>query len=152
MSSFSQTLYQIVFSTKYRKKTLLQNRPKIFRAMRTICQKYKCEVYAINGVEDHVHLALKIPPTIAPCVLVQKLKIESNRFIKQNNICPEFEAWQRRYSIFTYHIDSKERLVGYIKNQEKHHQKTPFEKEIAGIIRVHKLNVTDQEMIDFLNE
>lgn len=152
MASFNQTLYQIVFSTKYRNKTLIQNRPQIFKAMKTICKKYDCIAYAVDGVEDHVHLAISIPPTVTPCTLIQRLKIESNRFIKKNGICPSFEAWQRRYAIFTYHNDAKDRLVKYVINQEKHHRKKSFKTEIEELIKIHKIQTTQKDLDDFFNE
>ncbi len=152
MASFNQTLYQIVFSTKYRNKTLIKNRPQIFKAMRTICNKHNCVAYAVDGVEDHVHIAISIPPTVMPCVLIQRLKIESNLFIKKSGLCPTFEAWQRRYSIFTYHIDSKDRLVRYVINQERHHRKKSLKTEIEELIKIHKIKATQKELDDFFNE
>jgi REP element-mobilizing transposase RayT len=56
MSTFTQILYHLVFSTKNRERTLTQdNRHKLFQYTWGIVKKQKCHPYWINGVEDHIH-------------------------------------------------------------------------------------------------
>ncbi|MCB0741409.1 MAG: transposase, partial [Chitinophagaceae bacterium] len=57
MSTYTQILYQIVFSTKYRKPVLLkENRDKLFQYIAGILKNKNCFLYRINGVEDHLHI------------------------------------------------------------------------------------------------
>ncbi len=58
MSTYTSSLIQIVFSTKYRDKTLTkENRDKLFRYIWGVLENKKCHLYRIGGVEDHIHIA-----------------------------------------------------------------------------------------------
>ena len=54
MSTYTQILYQIVFSTKRRNCVLTkENRPDLFKYIWGILKNKKCHLYRINGVEEH---------------------------------------------------------------------------------------------------
>lgn len=117
MGTYTQLLYQIVFSTKYRSPTLLKSdRKKLYRYLWGILNNYKCHVYRINGVEDHLHIVTHIHQTVPISVLVKELKVSSNKFIKQENLFPDFTGWQDGYGAFTYNIKARDRLIEYVKN------------------------------------
>ena len=57
MSTYTQILYQIVFSTKDREKSLLESgRDQLFAYIWGILKNKKCHLYRIGGVEDHLHI------------------------------------------------------------------------------------------------
>lgn len=75
MSTFTQILYHIVFSTKNRERTLsVEKRPDIFKYIWGVIQNKKSHPYWINGVEDHLHIATHIHPTIALAPLIKDIK------------------------------------------------------------------------------
>ena len=87
MGTFTQTLYQIVFSTKYRKKTLSKDeRPELFKSIWGILKNNKCHLYRINGVEDHIHIITSLHPSVSLANLVKDIKLGSTSFIKEKNI------------------------------------------------------------------
>ena len=56
MSTYTQLLYQIVFSTKNRKKVLIkENREELYKYIWGILKHKNCHLYQINSVEDHIH-------------------------------------------------------------------------------------------------
>ncbi len=56
MSTCTQILYQIIYSTKERKRVLLENnREQLYKYIWGILKKKNCHRYRINGVEDHIH-------------------------------------------------------------------------------------------------
>ena len=66
MSTYTQIIYQIVFSTKNRENILLKdNRSKLFEYIVRIFRNNKCHLYRINAVEDHVHIVSHLHPTVA---------------------------------------------------------------------------------------
>lgn len=136
--SYQQLLYQIVFSTKKRQPVLLpEKKDLLFKYIWGILKSKKCHLYRINGVEDHIHIVTSIHPTIAISNLVKDIKIASSKWIKNESIFPEFTYWQKKYSVFTYHIDAKDRLIEYVKNQEEHHKTITFQKEIINLLNEH---------------
>ncbi|HMV08375.1 MAG TPA: IS200/IS605 family transposase [Cyclobacteriaceae bacterium] len=87
MSTYTQIIYQIIFSTKNREQTLAANtRHELFKYISGILANYKCHLYQINGVEDHIHILTHLHPSIALSDLVKDIKLASTKFIKEK-IC-----------------------------------------------------------------
>ena len=138
MSTYTQILYQIVFSTKRRERTLQKdNRAELFKYMWGILKNKKCHLYRINGVEDHIHIVTHIHPTIALANLIKDIKLASSAFIKEKNLFPNFDGWQEGYSAFTYSIKEKDNLIEYVKNQEEHHKTITFKEELIELLKEH---------------
>lgn len=138
MSTYTQILYQIVYSTKHRKPTLFkENRAELFKYIWGILRNKKCHLYRINGVEDHLHIVTHIHPSIAPADLVKDIKLASSGHIKEKGLFPDFGGWQDGYSAFTYSFSAKENLIRYVKNQEEHHRATTFREELIALLKEH---------------
>lgn len=137
-STYTQILYQIVFSTKNRERTLVgEDRKKLFQYIWGILKSNQCHLLQINGVEDHLHILTHLHPSVALADLMKDIKIASSKFIKENNLFPGFTGWQVGYGAFTYSIDRKDILMTYIKNQEEHHRKKTFREEYIELLREH---------------
>jgi|GEM_PF-378724 putative transposase len=148
MRTYTQILYQIVYSTKYRKKTLKSDiRASLFKYLYGILKNKNCFVYQINGVEDHIHFLISLHPSISLASLVKDLKLGASSFISRTDLFENFGGWQDGYSAFTYSIKEKERLVNYIKNQEKHHQKKSFREELIDLLYEHGIEF-DEKYLD----
>lgn len=138
MSTYTQILYQIVFSTKRRKPALArENRPELFKYIWGLLKNKKCHLYRINGVEDHIHIVTHIHPTVAPAFLVKDIKIASSGYIKENDLFPDFEEWQDGYGAFTYSYKEKDTLIEYVKNQEEHHKTKTYREELIELLQEH---------------
>jgi len=138
MNTFTQILYQIVFSTKDREKTLLEeNLERLFKYITGILKNNDCHLYRIGGVSDHLHIVTHIHPSISLASLVKDIKVSSNIFIKNTNIFPDFSCWQVGYGAFTYSIKSKNRLIEYVKNQKQHHAVKTYKTELIELLNEH---------------
>ncbi len=145
MSTYTQILYQIVFSTKRRERTLQKdNRAELFKYMWGILKNKKCHLYRINGVEDHIHIVTHIHPTIALANLIKDIKLASSAFIKEKNLFPNFDGWQEGYSAFTYSIKEKDNLIEYVKNQEEHHKTITFKEELIELLKEHGIEFDEK--------
>ena len=123
MSTYTQILYQLVFSTKHRNPTLVkEHRRDLYKCMWGILNNKNCAIYQIGGVEDHTHIVFDLHPSIALANLVKDIKLGATSFIKEKEIFPDFQGWQDGYGAFTYSIDAKKSLVNYVMNQEEHHK------------------------------
>ena len=137
MSTYTQILYQIVYSTKNRERTLnRENRKELFQYMWGILKNKKCHLYHLNGIEDHLHIVTHLHPTIALSSLVKDLKLASSAFIKSKSLFSEFNGWQEGYAAFTYSINAKDNLIEYVKNQEDHHQQITFKEELISLLKI----------------
>jgi len=140
MSTYTQILYQIVFSTKNREKTLIEaERHRLFSFITGVLKNKGCHLYRINGIEDHLHIASHIHPSIALADLVKDIKLAASDFIKEIKLFPDFSGWQTGYGAFTYSITSKENLIRYIINQKEHHKKIAFREEYIKLLQENNI-------------
>ncbi len=140
MSTHTQIIYQIVFSTKNREKCLLKaKRDELYKYINGILHNKNCTTIQINGVEDHLHILIHLHPSIALADLIKEIKISSHKFIKESFLFPDFKGWQDGYGAFTYSVDSLPGLIIYIQQQEKYHQVQEFEKEYLLMLQVFKV-------------
>jgi putative transposase len=145
MGNYTQILYQIIFSTKHRGKTLEKSgRKELFKFIWGILKNNKCHLYRLNGVEDHIHILISLHPTIALSNLIKDIKLASTSHIKESKIFKNFNGWQEGFSAFTYTIDSKDNLIEYIKNQEEHHKKFDYKEELIKLLKEHGVDFDEK--------
>jgi len=78
-------------------------------------------VYAINGIDNHVHLAVSIPPSIAISKFIGQIKAVSSTKLNQSGLIDYKFRWQPSYSIFTFRESDLAGIVGYLKRQKQHY-------------------------------
>ncbi|WP_461638331.1 transposase [Labilibaculum euxinus] len=145
MSTYTQILYQIVFSTKNRDKTLREiDRERLFHFIGGILVNKNCHLYRIGGVEDHIHIVTHLHPAIALSNLVKDIKLGTCDFIKSNHILPDFSGWQEGYGAFTYDVSAKDNLIAYVKNQKEHHSKLSYREEYIQLLEEHGVEFVEK--------
>jgi putative transposase len=148
MGTFTQILYQIVYSTKNRKPVLYKdNRPELFKYIWGVLKNKNCHLYRVGGVEDHIHIVTHIHPMIALAPLVKDIKVSSTEYIKSQGLFPDFDGWQVGYAAFTYAYEAKDNLIEYVKNQEEHHKSLTFVEELKVLLREHGIEF-DEKYLD----
>ena len=148
MSTYTQILYQIVFSTKERKPVLLkENRPLLFRYIYGVLRNKNCHLYRINGIEDHIHIIISLHTSVSLSSLVKDIKISSSLFLKENNLFPGFSGWQEGYGAFTYSYEEVNKLIEYVKNQEEHHKNITFREEFIAMLNEHQITFDSKYLI-----
>ena len=73
----------LVFVTKYRRGVLSERAIEVIQEAATkVCANFSAELVEINGEDDHVHLLVHYPPTVALSRLVNSLKGVSSRHLR----------------------------------------------------------------------
>ncbi|MBW6498251.1 MAG: IS200/IS605 family transposase [Bacteroidales bacterium] len=145
MSTYTQILYQIVFSTKDREPNLTKgNREELFKYIWGLLKNKKCHLYRINGVEDHLHIITHLHPSVSLASLVKDIKLSSSQYINANGIFKRFNGWQEGYGAFTYSIKEKDRLIEYVKNQEDHHKVKSYKEEFIELLMEHGIEFDEK--------
>ena len=148
MSTYTQILYQIIFSTKQREETLIdKNRKELFKYIWGILKNKKCHLYQIGGVADHLHILTHLHPNVALSNLVKDIKLASTEHIKTHHLFPEFNGWQEGYGAFTYSIKEKENLINYVQNQEAHHKIKTFKEEYIELLNEHGIEFEEKYLL-----
>lgn len=74
----------LVFVTKYRRGVLRSEHLDLLEdVFAKVCSDFGATLVESNGEDDHVHLLIQYPPTLAISALVNSLKGVSNRRLRQ---------------------------------------------------------------------
>ena len=95
-------------------------RERIYPVMQHQASLLRVEVIALGGIEDHVHMLVRFPPTVAIADLVGRVKGASSHMATQ--IMGYAFKWQGAYGAFTLSQSGVPRVRGYVLNQESHHR------------------------------
>ncbi len=91
----------------------------------------------IGGVEDHVHVVVGMPPTMAVSKAVQLLKGGSSIWLHETFPESADFAWQDGYSEFTVSKSQLPDLIEYVTNQREHHRRRTFQEEYRAFLDRH---------------
>lgn len=84
--------------------------------------EFQTIIYALNGVEDHIHLVVAIPPRHAVAEVVKSLKGASSHYLNHSGMTGEFR-WQRGYGVFTLGERQRPGAEAYVCAQKEHHRR-----------------------------
>jgi putative transposase len=147
--SLSFLLVHIVFSTKDRSPVLDPSlRSALHAYLATVARNAECECYRVGGVEDHVHLAIRLSRTITTAKLVEELKTSSSKWLKEQSPALANFAWQRGYGVFSVGPSDLDALRRYIDCQEEHHRTRTFQKEYRTFLAKYGVEYQERYVWD----
>lgn len=149
MSTHHGILLQVIFSTKYRKPYLVDEwRDDLLAYIGGIVKDHTSTLAKAGGIEDHVHLLLRVHPQFAISKTVQLLKINSSKWInEQRKLSGKFE-WQRGYGAFSVSQSMAETVKDYIAEQHEYHTKQSFADEYIGFLGKHGIDYDPQYVFE----
>jgi len=118
--AYWRLFYHVVWATKFR-------RPVLTPEVEALAHQYVrakaiglgATVFAVNGMPDHIHLVVSIPPTIAVAHFVGQVKGVSSVHLNRAGL-GRF-AWQDAYSVFSCDERGLSYVVSYVQRQKEHH-------------------------------
>ncbi|MEH2422281.1 MAG: IS200/IS605 family transposase [Nostoc sp.] len=121
--SLWQLYYHIVWATKKRQPLIMpQKEPDLYDYMIGKSDALRCIVHAIGGMEDHIHLVVSIPLTMAIADFMKNIKESSFYYLNYTLTTTSNKfAWQEEYGVFFLGSKQLEQAVNYVKNQKTHH-------------------------------
>ena len=79
-------------------------------------------VHEIGGTENHVHIAVSIPPTLTISTWIGQLKGGSSHDVNQQvGLRQKALQWQIGYGVGSFGTGDLDWVAKYIRNQKKHH-------------------------------
>lgn len=139
--SLSFILVHLIFSTKDRAPVLYPAiQPELHAYLATVSRNVKCECYRAGGVDDHVHLAVRLARTIEVADLIEELKTTSSKWLKTKHPSLQNFAWQKGYGAFSASPKDKEELFKYIETQEEHHKHVNFQDEYRKFLNAYEID------------
>ncbi len=78
-------------------------------------------VYAVNGIEDHVHVVVAIPPRISVARFTGQLKGVSSSRLNKSGLLDHTFAWQGEYGAVSFDAKRLPNYIAYVEAQKEHH-------------------------------
>ncbi len=124
--------YHLVWATKKRQPLITHNRElELYNYIIGKSDTLNCIVHTIGGIEDHIHLVVSIPPTLAISEFVKKIKGSSSYHLNHSpNLESDKFAWQEGYGVFSLGSKQLEQAIAYVQNQKIHHSQGTTNKHL----------------------
>jgi putative transposase len=118
--SYYRLFYHFVWATKDRLPLITNaNREPIYATIRAKTTELHGIVHALNGMDDHVHLVVTIPPSTTLSTFIGQVKGSSSHLA--NQISSAAFAWQGEYGVMSVSESHLPRVVRYVVMQQQHH-------------------------------
>jgi putative transposase len=136
--TFTSLLTHVVFSTSGRVPLLADAiRPDVHGYLGGILRELHAFPIAIGGTRDHFHLLARLPAELAVADCLRVVKTNSSRWIKEKWPHRRPFAWQGGYAAFSVSESNRQAVVRYIRDQEQHHHRIPFQDEFLALLKRH---------------
>lgn len=144
-NTYTQLHIQFVFAVKYRA-ALIQKKwqTRLHEYITGIFQKNEHKMLQINSMPDHIHILIGMRPHQSISSLIQNVKSESTKWIKENNFCTAPFAWQEGFGAFSYSKSHVPDVIRYIQNQEAHHKKETFLDEYRHMLKAFEVEYDEK--------
>lgn len=144
-NTYTSLHYHIVFSTKNREPWLTPGREKrIWEYLGGVARTNGIIAVQVGGYDDHIHILLAMPPSMAVSKAVQSLKGASSRWIHETDNDMASFAWQDGYGAFTVGLSQIADTVNYIKGQREHHRSQTYGDEYLKILCRHGIEFDER--------
>lgn len=90
-----------------------------------------------GGIADHIHLLVGLPSTTSLADMVNAMKSNSSRWVRQTIPNQEAFSWQKGYGAFSVSKSAEPSVSHYISHQEEHHQRFMFKDEFLQLLAKH---------------
>ena len=140
--SYTNFLYHIVFGTKGRLPLITNElKPRLHEYIGGTVKGLGGIAFEVNGMNDHVHILAKVPPTVKFSDFMRSFKANTSKWTNEQTN-GKF-AWQRRYGTFTVSESQFEIDRNYIRKQEEHHKKFDFKQEFESLLTANKIEIDE---------
>jgi REP element-mobilizing transposase RayT len=103
---------------------------RLYSSIRLTCEGLKCRPMAIGGTDNHVHVLVRFPASLAVADLVKEIKGTSSHLMNYEIMPGGNFKWQGAYGAFTVGLDGVDTVSAYVRNQKTHHAENQIITEI----------------------
>jgi putative transposase len=143
--SYISSYFHCVFSTKERRRLIVPElRDRLWPFLGGIARQNKMKAIEIGGVEDHVHILLSLPSTMAVSKALQLIKGGSSKWVHETFSEHRLFAWQEEYGAFSVSVSQLDKTIEYITGQEAHHRNMTFQEEFLALLKKHRIEYDER--------
>ena len=151
--TFSQIYIQVVFAVGARLCLIKPSfKEKLQKYITGIVRNKGQKLIAINCMPDHAHLLVGLKPSAALSDLIRDVKSDSTEFINRKRWIAGRFNWQEGFGAFSYSHSQLDSVIGYVRNQERHHARRNFKSEYLTMLRKFDIAWQPKHVFDFFDE
>ena len=125
----------LVWTTKNREPFLADDiRPAVFAHIRENARAKGIFIDHIGGYREHVHCLISLGTEQKISEVVRLIKGESSNWFNKQSFSKFKFQWQREYFAVGVSESIVDKVRAYIRGQEEHHTKQPFEAEFDALM------------------
>ena len=116
----------------------------LFAYMGALVKELKGKPIIINGISDHIHMLILLPPSVSISDAMRFVKANSSRWIKER-FGTKF-AWQNGFGAFSVSRSNVDAVAKYIKDQEEHHRGFDFKTEFVSMLDKNDVEYDERDL------
>ncbi len=122
--TYWRLFYHLTWSTRGRMPMIQTSwMPNLHNVMAAKAHQLGAFVYAVGGMEDHVHLVASVPPTVSLAHFTGQVKGNSSHWVNHVIAAGDAQfAWQDEYGAVSFGAKQLDFVVKYVNGQAQHHQ------------------------------
>lgn len=141
--TYTRLLLHAVFSTKHRAPLIADDwRADLHAYIGGVVKHRNGDLLAAGSVEDHIHLLIRFPATIAVADLMRDIKTNSSGWRREKG--DTGFGWQNGYGGFTVNPSIVPDVMAYIHRQREHHRKQSFQEEFLELLAKHGIEYDEE--------
>lgn|SRR5262245_36009764 len=150
-NTFSQIYIQTVFAVSERQSLIKHDfKEELYKYITGIVRNQGQKLITINGMPDHIHILIGLRPAMALADLVKEIKTDSTKFVNKRRFVRGRFSWQEGYGAFSYGHSQLDKIIRYIQNQERHHQRQSFRDEYMTLLRKFDIAFEEKYVFKFI--
>lgn len=147
-NTFTQIYLHLVFAVQNRISLIQPEwKDELYKYITGIVQNNGHKLIAINGMPNHLHIAVGYKPHQLIPDLLQDIKAYSSKWINRKKFIKGNFNWQQGYGAFSFSHSQIDRIVKYINNQEQHHKKQTFREEYLSLLKKYHIQFDEKYIL-----
>lgn len=148
-NSYTNLLYHIVFSTKRRRALIVPElRDDLYAYLGGVVRGERGTLLEIGGMPDHVHIVARFRSEPSVAQMIKTLKSKTSKWANEQSRGPGHFAWQIGYGAFTVSASQLDKVLDYVRNQERHHRRKTFQDEYLALLKRHGIEFEERYLWD----
>jgi len=104
-----------------------------------ILKAYESPAILINSVPDHIHILFRLSKNYSLARVVEEIKKQSSKWMKEIKEGHNKFAWQTGYRAFSLSGSKVRTVIKYIENQREHHLHKSYIEEVEDFIKQYDI-------------
>jgi len=129
-----------------------ENEEELYKYITGITKNKGQKLLAVGRMPDYMLMFIGVNRSMEIGDFVSAIKSNSSRFINKKKWVTGKFRWQEGYGGFSYSKSQIDRVVKYILNQKKHHEKRSFREEYIELLKKFEVDYDEKYLFDWIED